>query len=192
MVKVSTEGGREILPPFSFTGSCIVAGNAWCLHEDLAAARKIIGDSPVIAVNGASREVKAIALYSVHPQRFIEKGSEWLRHQRRLFGDGFTVHSSNKPKHGDLPYVQYWWTIPGGGGSAWGARKVAKLMGFDTVVLCGCPLLPGNYTGHRMGLNMTKPEIVGQYASEIASDTDWHKGCYSMSGKTRDILGALT
>lgn len=64
-------------------------------------------------------------------------------------------------------------------------------MGFDTAVLCGCPLTPGNYTGHRMGMNMAKPEIVGQYASEIASDTDWHKGCYSMSGATREILGCL-
>lgn len=184
-------GGGAVSPPFSFSGVCIVAGNAWCLHEDLAEARKILGDVPVIAVNGASREVKSIALYSCHPHRFVEKGSEWIRHQRRLFGEGFTVHSSNKTKHGDLPYVQYWWHIPGGGGSAWGARKVAKLMGFNTVVLCGCPLLPGNYTGGRLGMNMTKAEVTEQYASEIASDTDWHKGAYSMSGRTREILGCL-
>jgi hypothetical protein len=62
-------------------------------------------------------------------------------------------------------------------------------MGFDTVVLCGCPLLPGNYTGHRMGMLMTKSEITDQYAAEIASDVDWHEGAYSMSGKTREILG---
>lgn len=188
---VSTEGGGEILPPFSFSGTCIVAGNAWCLHEDLAKARKIIGDVPIIAVNGASREVKAIALYSCHPHRFMEKGSEWIRHQRRLFGEGFTVHSSNKTKHGDLPYVNYWWHIPGGGGSAWGARKVARLIGFTKVVLCGCPLVPGNYTGHRMGMLMSKQEVTDQYASEIASDTHWHEGSYSMSGKTREILGCL-
>ena len=184
-------GGGISSPPFSFTGACIVAGNAWNLHEDLEAVRAKIGDVPVIAVNGASREVKAIALYSAHPQRFVELGCEWIRHQRRLFGDGFTVHSSNKSIHGDLPFVQHWWNITGGGGSAWGARKIAKLMGFSTVVLCGCPLTPGNYTGHRLGMNMTKPEIVEQYASEIASDVDWHEGCYSMSGATRDILGCL-
>ncbi len=187
---VSTEGGGEILPPFSFNGVCIVSGNAWCLHQDLTEARKIVGDVPVIAVNGASKEVKAIAIYSVHPQRFIERGYEWIRHQSRLFGDGFTVHSSNKEKNGDLSYVQYWWHIPGGGGSAWGARKIAKLMGFTTVVLCGCPLTPGNYADHSMGMNMTKPEIVGQYAREIESDVDWHEGCYSMSGATKAILGS--
>ena len=175
--------------PSQHEGAVLICGSAWNLHEDLAQARKTLGDVPVIAVNGASREVKAIALYSCHPHRFIEKGSEWIRHQRRLFGEGFTVHSSNKPKHGDLSYVQYWWHIPGGGGSAWGARKIAKLMGFDTVVLCGCPLLPGNYTGHRPGMIMNKSEITDQYAAEIASDTDWHKGAYSMSGRTRGILG---
>lgn len=190
MSAVSTESGGETSPLFPFDGSCIVAGNAWCLHDDLEQARKIVGDVPVIAVNGASREVKAVALYSAHPHRFVEKGCEWIRHQRRLFGDGFTVHSSNKPKHGDLPYVQYWWHIPGGGGSAWGARKVAKLIGFSKVVLCGCPLLPGNYTGYRPGMLMTNPDVVAQYAREIASDVNWLAGAFSMSGATREILGS--
>lgn len=139
-------------------------------------------------MNGAAREVKAIALFSYHPQRFIELGSEWIRHQRRLFGPGFTVHSSRMEP--GMPYVNHWWQdARGGGGSAWGARKLAWLMGFYPVILVGCPLLPGNYASHRMGMNMTKPEIVRQYAAEIESDTDWHEGAYSMSGATREILG---
>ncbi|MEK7124980.1 MAG: hypothetical protein AAB864_01100 [Patescibacteria group bacterium] len=143
---------------------------------------------PIIAVNGAAREVKAIALFSYHPQRFIERGSDWIRHQTRLFGPDFTVHGSRWEP--DMPWVDYWWEAArGGGGSAWGARKLAWLMGFAPVILVGCPLLPGNYTGHRLGLNMTKPEIVAQYAAEIESDIDWHQGAYSMSGRTREILG---
>ncbi|MCR4306560.1 MAG: hypothetical protein NUV42_01175, partial [Candidatus Yonathbacteria bacterium] len=81
------------------------------MYDDIERARSLFPSAPIIAVNGASREVKAIALYSCHPHRFVEKGSEWIRHQRRLFGEGFTVHSSNKAKHGDLPYVEYWWHI---------------------------------------------------------------------------------
>ena len=171
-------------------GTCIVAGNAWTLHDDLNRARSVVGDVPVIAVNGAAREVKAVVLFSAHPDRFMERGYEWIRHQKRLFGPDFTVHgATHKP---DMPWVEHWWgPLPGGGGSAWGARKVAKLMGFSTVVLCGCPLSPGNYAGDRPGLIMTRPEIVGQYASEIASDTGWHEGCYSMSGATREILGCF-
>lgn len=171
------------------SGPVFVCGNAACLHDDLERARKLFPTAPVIAVNGASREVKADFLFSYHPHRFIELGSEWIRHQRRLFGNSFTVHGAKFLP--DMPWVDFWWNgARGGGGSAWGARKVADLLGFGPVILCGAPLVPMNYTGHRMGMNMTKPEIVAQYASEIASDTDWHEGAYSMSGKTKDILGA--
>ena len=143
-----------------------------------------------MAVNGASREIKAEFLFSYHPHRFVERGSEWIRHQRRLFGNTFTVHGASfKP---DMPWVDFWWEkARGGGGSAWGARKVSGLMGFSPVILCGAPLVPMNYTGHRLGMIMTKPEIVSQYAREIEADIDWHVGCYSMSGATRDILGCL-
>ena len=179
-------------PPYHLVhdGPAIVCGNAACLHDDLEIARKIFTSAAIMAVNGASREVRADFIFSYHPERFIEIGSEWKRHQRRLFGNTFTVHGASfKP---DMPWVDYWWPLArGGGGSAWGARKVAGLMGFSPVVLCGAPLVPMNYTNHRMGMNMTKPEIVGQYAREIASDVDWHEGCYSMSGRTREILGSL-
>lgn len=144
-----------------------------------------------MAVNGASREIRANFLFSFHPERFVECGSEWIRHQRRLFGSAFTVHGAKFLPN--MPWVDFWWErARGKGGSAWGARKVAGLMGFSPVVLCGAPLVPMNYASHRMGMNMTKPEIVRQYASEIESDIDWHEGAYSMSGRTREILGGLT
>lgn len=175
--------------PLAHDGPVIVAGNAWCLDEDLVRARAIFGDCPVIAVNGASREVRAAFLFSAHPARMVERGFNWIHHQRRLFGDGFTVHGATY--RDGCPHVDHWWgPMPGGGGSAWGARKVASLMGFSTVVLCGCPLVVGPYVGnHNLGGMMHQQDVVGQYASEIESDTDWHEGCYSMSGKTRAILG---
>lgn len=183
-------GNASPLYEHKHAGPVIVAGNAWCLHDDLAAARAKVGDVPVIAVNGAALDVKAIALFSYHPQRFIERGCEWIRHQRRLFGQDFSVHASKY--EAGIPYVQHWWEdTRGGGGSAWGARKLAWLMGFDPVILVGCPLAPGNYTGHRPGLIMTKSEVVAQYASEIESDVDWRDGAFSMSGRTREILGTL-
>lgn len=174
--------------PHQHSGPVFVCGSAACLHDDLERARKLFPVAAIMAVNGASREVRADFLFSYHPERFIERGSEWKRHQHRLFGNTFTVHGASfKP---DMPWVDYWWDLArGGGGSAWGARKVAGLMGFSPVILCGAPLVPMNYTGHRPGMLMTKSEITDQYASEIASDTDWHEGAYSLSGKTMDILG---
>ena len=71
------------------------------------------------------------------------------------------------------------------------ARKIAGLMGFHTVVLVGCPLSPGNYANHRPGILMTKQGVVDELLRQIEADTDWHAGCYSMSGVTREILGCL-
>ena len=176
--------------PFEHSGPCIVAGNAWCLHNDLEQARRVYPDIPIIAVNGAAREVKAIALFSYHPERFVERGFEWIRRQR-LFGQDFTVHGSRFMP--DMPWVQYWHEeARGGGSSAWGARKLAKLMGFDLVVLCGCPMTAGPYVGnHGMGGTMTQESVVEKYQQEIINDTEWHKGAISLSGWTKEFLGGL-
>lgn len=165
-----------------------MAGNAFSLDDDLARARKLYPDAPVIAVNGAAREVRALALFSFHPERFALSGYDWIRRQRRRFGPGFTVHGSKFAA--GCPHVEHWWEdARGQGGSAWGARKLAWLIGFEPVVLVGCPLAPGNYAGHRPGMLMAKPDVCERYASEIAADADWRGGAYSMSGATREILG---
>lgn len=163
------------------------------MHDDLERARRLYPDAPAIAVNDAAREVEAIALYSRHPQRFAEPPYGWIARQARKFGNGFTVHGSNKAAHGDLPDVNFWWEDARGlGGSAWGARKLAWLMGFDRVILCGCPLVPGNYTGHRLGMLMARAGVIDNLRAGIAAETEWHEGVYSMSGTTREILGEPT
>lgn len=169
------------------SGTVFVCGNAWCLHEDLEKARKIYKDCPIIAVNGASREVKAFALFSYHPIRFVEAPYSWIKKQKK-FGNDFTVHGARYKKN--MPWVDYWWQgARGHGGSAWGARKVAKLMGFDQVILCGCPLVPGNYASYRPGDLMTRQDVIDRYRIEIESDIEWHKGVKSMSGWTAQFLG---
>ena len=168
--------GRSDPPyPLTHSGACIVAGNAWCLHEDLQQA----GALPVIAVNGAAREVKAFALYSQHPDRF----ARWIRWQKRLHPN-FTVHSSSANQ-----FVDHVWDIENGGGSAWGARKVAFLMGFTQVILCGCPMQVGPYVGnHNLGGFMHKEAVVDELFERIKTDEQWHGGCISMSGRTKDLL----
>ena len=177
--------------PFQHEGPVLAVGNAWCLHEDLVRAQQLFPSASIMAVNGAAREVLANFLFSYHPERFIETGFDWIRHQRRLFGNEFTVHGSRCLP--GMPWVEFWWNRSrGGGGSIWGARKVLKLLGFDPVIICGSPMIAGPYTGnHNLGGMMHIENVVNQYLSEIASDTDWHKGCYSMSGQTREILGSL-
>ena len=174
--------------PLRHEGPALVVGNAFCMADDLAAAHAIFGDVPVIAVNGAAREVRAAFLFSAHPARFVEPGYEWKKHQIRLFGGGFTVHGARERPN--MPWVDYWWgAMPGGGGSAWGARKLAFFLGFSPVILCGCPLVPGCYAGYRPGMVMATAEGVEPYRREIEADKEWHEGAFSMSGKTKEILG---
>ncbi len=183
-------GDGKAVPPYSLvhSGPCLVAGAAFNLHDDLARAWAIYPNAPVIAVNGASREVKALALYSCHPERMVAYGHDWIKHQKRLFGDDFTVHSGVFVA--GCGHVDHWWEdVHGPGGGAWGARKLGWLMGFDPVVLVGCPLVPGSYAGHRPGKRMTKLAVVEGFCRSIASDTEWHEGAYSMSGRTAEILG---
>ena len=154
----------------------------------MARARAIVGEVPVIAVNGAARDVKAFAIYSQHAERFTQRGFDWIRHQKRLFGPDFTVHSARW--RDGCPWVQYWWPeATGPGSSAWDARKVAWLMGFETVILCGCPLVPGPYVDYRLGGLMHRADVVDSYLLAIAADVDWHPGVYSMSGRTGELFG---
>ena len=190
-------GGGSSSPPFSLkvSGPVLVCGNAFCLREDLERARAIYGqDVLVIAINGAAREVEAFALYSGHPERFIEL--RWIYHQARLFGDDFTVHSASKDaqKRASCPHVDHWWegTRVAHGTSAWAARKMAHFMGFDLVVLCGAPLVPGNYAGGKFSDQMNNPEVMQRYCRIIKAETKWHEGCVSMSGATAEILGCPT
>lgn len=174
-------------PPYrvGHSGTVLVCGNAFCLSDDLERSRSFFPDAPIIAVNGASREVEAFALFSQHPERFVKFGHEWIRRQRKFHND-FTIHASGK---GELTYIDYWWSIKPGGGSAWGARKMARYMGFNTVILCGCPLEIGNYISDKPGLLMTRQDVIDGLRSSIERDVEWHNGVYSMSGWTRELLG---
>lgn len=183
-------GGGASVPPYlqTHSGPCLVVGNAACLPDDLERARSLFPNAPAIAINDASRELKAFALFSFHPERFIERG--WIDRQRRLFGPDFTVHSVNPTDN--CPHVHHWWPdAKGSGGSAWGARKVAGFMGFSPVILVGCPLTVGPYTnGSAMGGYMHVPNVVDDLLRGIEREREWHDGCFSMSGRTKDLLGS--
>lgn len=164
-----------------------MAGNAFNLHEDLEKARELFPDVPVIAVNGAAGEVAAIGLFSYHPQRYIEPPYRWIERQKK-FHNGFNVHACIE--HEPMPWVDYWWrAATGKGGSAWGARKLAWFMGFEPVILCGAPLVIGNYAGYKLGLLMTHQDVVDDLLRGVTEETHWHEGVFSMSGRTRDLLG---
>lgn len=188
--------GGACAPPYphKHSGPVLVLGNAYCLDDDYKRAREIFPDAPVIAVNGASAYTKAFALFTLHAAKF----PKWIEAQRK-FGDDFTTHSAGTPRDrtqlGKLkeykPWVDYWWQYGcGGGTSTWGARRIAKYMGFDLVVLCGMPLCRGGYSNGLMARHFMKDPVIEHYRSQVLLDEHFHEGVVSMSGWTREVFGS--
>lgn len=195
---VSSNDHAEPSYPMAHTGPVLVCGFGPTFYDDLERARQLRPDAPAIAVNEAAKAVKTFALFTLHP----EKLRRFCALQVQSFGDGFTVHSGGKAFDvQDRPRkylrVDYWWREAAGGGtSAWAAARMARLMGFDEIILTGVPLVHGNYAD----LGFAKAWRVGQkredgrdmldtYRAYVENDTSWHEGVTSMSGWTRDLFG---
>lgn len=184
------KGGGISVPPLVFSGSgpALVAGNAWTLEEDLAAARAAFGDLPVIGVNGALGQIRVDHAYSHHPARFISH--RWLKYQKVRFDSRPVVHASSEAALDHVDHV--WPDAAGGGGSAWGARKVAWLLGYDPVIMVGAPLTAGKYAGHVLDTgHMHREHVVNDLRAGIVREVEWHEGAFSASGWTAEFLGGL-
>lgn len=149
----------------------------------------------MIAVNGAAARVKARHLFSLHPKDFVDR--HWMADQARLFGDGFDVNTAAldnprqvDPRRVECPFVDNW--IRGAmtnGTSSWGAARMARILGYERILLCGVPMGPGPYFNNRMAPAFLVDDILEQYRDAIASDTEFHTGVRSMSGWTLEMFG---
>jgi len=178
-----------------YSGTCVVAGFGATLFDDLAALAAVRPDLPTIAVNAAAGHVKAFALYSQHFDR--EHLGKWVAAQCDAFGDDFTVHAPGKPEwlgHNTRNYrwVDHWWpNVMSKGSSGWGAVLLAKAMGFREVILCGVPIDTQRYAnGQPAPWWQRNTKTVKNFRKAIELDKDSRIGTYSLSGWTRDLLGA--
>lgn len=209
MAEVKAWDGRSNLPvshqntpctypayPFRHSGSVVVAGFGPTLQADLDAVQAVKPDLPIIAVNKACEFIRAFAIYSFHFER--NKLGEWAKIQRERFGEGFAVFGPGKKEwyeHNkrNYPHVEYWApTTASRGSSGWCAVKLAKLLGFDEVIMCGIPIQPGRYAngGQALYWQSKKTNAVSQFRKAIEADAASHKGVVSLSGWTKDLLGA--
>lgn len=188
------------VPPYPrrHSGPVLICGFGPGFYEDLVRAREIRPGAPCVAINEAAKAVRAFALFTLHPQK--------LRRFRELqdlhFGPGhYTCHTGGKyaAMLERFRLMDHGWPLAAGGGtSAWAAQIMAKLMGFEERILVGVPLVYGNYAdrspakGFKEGKQRRdgKGEVLANYRAYIERDTGWHAGCVSMSGWTRELLGA--
>lgn len=182
------------------SGPLLVVGPATCALADVAAARAIFPDAPVMVVNHAALLLPADFIVSQHHEILATLRGEHIRRFLRKP----SVHCACPEQLTPAPGIDHWWRgAASGATSTWGAVRVAKAMGFAPVVLCGCPMVGGD--GYAvdipLGNGVERKNLVGyaEAASGLVKNYQQRlidaaraegKGVYSMSGFTRQVLGA--
>lgn len=187
--------------PHEHSGPVIVLGSADCALTDLHRVRSHFTNTPIIGVNDASKIHLLDHLFSLH----CEGLEDWKNEQLQRFGFRPIIHTAERRRAGeersDYPDVDYWWAgAHTGGTSAWSAVRTAKMMGFERVVLCGCPLTPTGYCTEPRRSQQTRS--VGEVREDHPMLRGYRRrieeyvaagegvGVFSMSGWTRELLGA--
>ncbi len=189
-------------------GTVIVVGSAGCVHDDLA--RLPTRDMTwVAAVNGGCIVTACDFLMSQHP----DKLGYWRDLSRAAERCWPETHSARPPNasgmRDDYPWVDYWWPqAHNQASSAWTAVRICKLMGFDEIILAGCPLDPreGYFDGEdntirrgmenesRFGNQVATKGFVLSMQESLRMYVEQGEGhnVFSMSGYTRELLGEPT
>jgi hypothetical protein len=188
---------RNIYPayPHRHAGSVVIAGYADTLQRDLDKVAAVKPGLPIIAVNRACEHIKAFAIYSFHFER--DKLGIWAKVQKERFGEQVSVFGPGHKEwfehnRRNYPYVDHWApTTASRGSSGWCAVRLAKLLGFDEIILCGIPIEPRPYANRAAAFywQSQKTNAVEQFRKAIVEDTAHREGIVSMSGWTKSILG---
>lgn len=181
----------------------------------MSAARELFPDAEVMTINEASGALEdvdhVLAGHTAKAQQFAD-----YRRSKFPICKPFRVHASwarvdEAPRH-EHPVVTDWWggDVSSGATSAGKAIRIGKKMGFEKIVLCGCPLDSSGYFNPaetdamqrayqslgkcaRVGLPKdTNNRSVVRYRDTFAklAETEWKGWVFSMSGLSRRLLGA--
>lgn len=167
--------------------TAVVLGGAACLHDDLAAALELFTPDLTVAVNNAGRDHPGPVHHwaSMHPEKF----PGWIQ-AREAMGhppvtEFWTAKRRRQPARPNMVFreVENW-----GGSSGLLAVTVALTLGCRRVVLCGVPLdaKQAHYDDPRAWTE------AGSYRRAWLERAPFMPGVRSMSGFTRDTLGAPT
>jgi hypothetical protein len=186
----------------------IVVGSAPCLHDDLARALELRPFASVMLVNGACSAVehaehvlaghtdKAELFQAARLQAF-PKAPAWRLHAT-TDQKNIAVHKSTYPSVTDW----HWKDMCTGATSAGKAIRIGFKLGFDEVILCGCPMDGSGYApqeakmrhdGRRVGDgSVQEHRVIQGYKrnfKELAA-SEWFGKVFSMSGFTKQCLGS--
>lgn len=189
----------------------IAVGSAPCLHEDLEKALRLHPAAAVMLINGACTSIE-------HAEHVLAghtaKAEQFAAARREAFPNAapWRLHANwtSKrlvPKH-EYPSVTDWWgpDVSTGATSAGKAARIGFHLGFEFVILAGCPLdgsgysideaqVPHDPACIRVGNpdpKVQKAKILQRYRDSMTrlAKSDFKGRVFSMSGFTKKVLGA--
>ena len=209
---------RGLRPPFQMAerytvkhgGSVIVCGGAPCVFEDFEKAKELRPDADVVGANFAVKLFPEIVhVWTQHNDVGKELKDSVDRtifvHARPAkirSGTGGNMWLLPVPAH-KWAYIDYEWPEFGwfNGSSGVAAGLWAKHgLGYDEVILCGCPVSKDTNkyheayeegTRHKKGADWAKKSSFAHWQQSILKHKENGKtqGIYSMSGFTKGVLG---
>lgn len=185
----------------------IVVGSAPCAHEDYAKAKAAYPDAETLLVNGACTMIReAEHMLCGH----TAKSEEFAKARRAAFPDNpIRVHAAwtmpGRPPKSDFPSVTDWQphSISTRASSAGKAARLGLMLGFDMVVLAGCPMDGSGYSFEEAKVSQDKSclrigdpnkqqfRAVNSYREHMTAlaQTEFKGRVFSMSGFTMQQLG---
>lgn len=180
-------------------GTLLIVGSAACVHDDLEHAKALRPYCDVLLINGAAQLIeqaqhvlaghgdKADAFMAARAAKFPNAPSVYVHASRRI----------GRPIGKAVTHV--WEHVSTGGTSAWKAVRIGRAMGYEELILCGCPLddsgyAPGESDGithecARIGLG--EGRMYENYRRTFAKRAkEEGQNVFSMSGYSRELLGA--
>ena len=192
--------------PRRHSGTLIVVGAAADAVTDFATVASERGNYQIAAIGHAAALMPVDFVVSDHYEIH-----EALRRLQSRFGSRFTTHCT-LCRYGHLyPSVDYWWSWRRAlATSAETAIRMGLYVGFDEIVLCGCPLerakVQPTAQVERDGEEWPPPRDVDRYGEKDNQNTSdeilrefrrqfevlsepWRDRVFSVSGFTRQVLG---
>lgn len=179
-----------------YSDTVLICGSAPCLFDDYDIALKHRPNAEVIAINDAASVIYADFLATLHPE-------DAPRFRKNSMSDNVILISGQLRL---IPSeIDYWFSDCNSGGTTAGsAIKMARVMGFQEIILCGCPMNGGdgyfdakpkiNKFGMstRFGNAPADCRVVKTHQERLCQEA--REGQYdnvrSMSGFTRELFGA--
>ena len=171
-------------------GVAIICGSAPTLLDEFNEVIKKRPDAIIVGINEALWAVKCDILMTYH----LLEVSHFLS---KSLNKDIEIHTSKGYREELKDLAHKFWTVQGGATSAGDAIQICREMGFDEIILVGCPMNGGDGYFHgnekenvdgcpRFG---GKNNVAGQHKAKLKEICKGFDNVYSMSGFTAELFG---